>query len=262
MWFDLCVVLCFGGYVRVLSLYSSVSFPGHMQTLFKTNSSDDGTQKYTQRNSRKAALQRWTHLFCICKTFFLSIYVFMFLVFLNVFVAKTMSLNDPVTIKTYFIWIHIFSFNFITLLWEYIDLWNSRTLPTFALPPQKWICFKSSMRFLVRSARQRGEWCSGSSKKEKVKLREKLRLVTGCRGGSRGGRRWENPRRLTCDPSSSPPAETDMKVAAKTSCSFTDTKVVHDHATISWIIFFIKFGSKCAGHCVIVTCGILKHGIA
>lgn len=170
-----------------------------------------------------------------------------------------MSLNDPVTIKTYFIWIHIFSFNFITLLWEYIDLWNSTTLPTFALPPQKWICFKSSMRFLVRSARQRGEWCSGSSKKEKVKLREKLRLVTGCRGGSLGGRRWGNPRRLTCDPSSSPPAETDMKVAAKTSCSFTDTKVAHDHATLSWTIFFIKFGSKCAGHCVIVTCGILKH---
>ena len=40
----------------------------------------------------------------------------------------------------------------------------------------------------MRSARQRGAWWSGSSKKEKVKLREKLRLVTGLRGGSRGAR--------------------------------------------------------------------------
>lgn len=86
----------------------------------------------------------------------------------------------------------------------FINLQNSKTL---VLPTQKWICFKSSMRFLVRSARQRDEWCNGSSKKEKVKLREKLRLVTGCRGGSRGGRRWGNPLRLTCDPSSSPPAK-------------------------------------------------------
>lgn len=44
------------------------------------------------------------------------------------------------------------------------------------------------MRFLVCSAWQQGDWCSGSSKKEKVKLREKLRLVTGCSGGRRGGR--------------------------------------------------------------------------
>lgn len=79
----------------------------------------------------------------------------------------------------------------------------------FAPALQKCVCFRSRMRFLVRSARQRGEWCSGSSKKEKVKLREKLRLVTGCSGGRRGGRRWGNPLRLACDPSPSPPAETD-----------------------------------------------------
>lgn len=51
------------------------------------------------------------------------------------------------------------------------------------------------MRFLMRSARQRGVWCRGSSKNEKVKLREKLRLVTGRSGGRRGGwgtRCWGN----------------------------------------------------------------------
>lgn len=148
---------------------------------------------------------------------------FMFFVFSHEFVAKQCALNNPVTIETYSFWIHIFSFNFMKLLWEYIDLWNTTPLPTFALPPQKWICFKSSMRFLVRSARQRGEWCNGSSKKEKVKLREKLRLVTGCRGGSRGGRLWGNPRRLTCDPSSSPPAEADKKVVAKNKLQFSQT---------------------------------------
>lgn len=38
------------------------------------------------------------------------------------------------------------------------------------------------------SARQWGDWCSGSSKKENVKLREKLRLEMGRSGGRRGGR--------------------------------------------------------------------------
>lgn len=64
----------------------------------------------------------------------------------------------------------------------------------------------------MRSARQRGEWCRGSSKKEKVKLREKLRLVTGCSGGRRGGRgprRWGNTLRLARNPLPTPPAETE-----------------------------------------------------
>ncbi|KAI4823523.1 hypothetical protein KUCAC02_012106 [Chaenocephalus aceratus] len=65
------------------------------------------------------------------------------------------------------------------------------------------------MRFLMRSARQRGDWWSGSSKKEKVKLREKLRLVTGRRGARRGGRgkrRWGNNLRLARNPLTPPPA--------------------------------------------------------
>ncbi|TNN64667.1 hypothetical protein EYF80_025074 [Liparis tanakae] len=70
----------------------------------------------------------------------------------------------------------------------------------------------SSRRFLTRSARQRGDWCSGSSKKEKVKLREKLRLVTGRSGGRRGGRgtrRWAIDLRLALNPLTPPPAETE-----------------------------------------------------
>ncbi len=64
----------------------------------------------------------------------------------------------------------------------------------------------------MRSARERGDWCSGSSKKEKVKLREKLRLVTGRSGGRRGGRgtrRWCNTLRLARNPRPPPPAETE-----------------------------------------------------
>lgn len=63
----------------------------------------------------------------------------------------------------------------------------------------------------MRSARHRGDWCSGSSKKEKVKLREKLRLVTGRSGGRRGGRgtrRWGDDFRLACNPRPPTPAET------------------------------------------------------
>ena len=63
----------------------------------------------------------------------------------------------------------------------------------------------------MRSARQRGDWCSGSSKKEKVKLREKLRLVTGRSGGRRGGRgtrRWGNTLRLARNPRPPAPGET------------------------------------------------------
>ena len=77
---------------------------------------------------------------------------------------------------------------------------------------QKWICLRSSMRFRTRSARQRGDWCRGSSKKEKVKLREKLRLVTGCSGGRRGGRgnrRWGIALRLARNPLTPEPAETE-----------------------------------------------------
>ena len=62
----------------------------------------------------------------------------------------------------------------------------------------------------MRSARQRGDSCSGSSKKEKVKLREKLRLVTGRSGGRRGGRGTRGKTlRLARNPLPPPPAETE-----------------------------------------------------